>query len=96
MEDNQNVVCNALPGVPDRDGSTGQLSTETIVTLVSGTGGAIVSAATPLPVQAGMEDAVADRADDTACQSATDDRHQQCEHGIADDYIIPRHGKSQV
>lgn len=43
-----------------------------------------------------MEDAVAVRADDTACQSATDDRHQQCEHGIAVDYIIPRYGKSQV
>jgi hypothetical protein len=43
-----------------------------------------------------MEDAVADRADNTACQSATDDRHQQCKHGIAGDYIILRHGKSQV
>jgi hypothetical protein len=27
-----------------------------------------------------MEDAVADRADDTACQPSTDDGNQQCEH----------------
>jgi len=53
VEDSQSGVCNALPGVPDHESSTGQLSTGTAVTLVSGTDGATVSAATPLPVQAG-------------------------------------------
>jgi hypothetical protein len=53
VEDSPNVVGNALPGVPNRESSTGQLSTGTSVTLVAGTEGATVSAATPLPVQAG-------------------------------------------
>jgi len=53
VEEGQKLVGNALPGVPNRDGSTGQLSTRTPVTLVSETEGATVSATTPLPVQAG-------------------------------------------
>jgi integrase len=53
MEDNQIMVGKALPGLPNRDSSEGQLSTGTSVTLVTGTEGATVSAATPLPVQAG-------------------------------------------
>jgi integrase len=50
----QTAVGNALPGVPNREGSTGQLSTGTTVTLVSRTDGATVSIATSLPVQAGV------------------------------------------
>ena len=53
MGEGQTWVCNAMPGVPDRESSTGQLSTGTSVTLVAGTEGAKVSTATPLPVQAG-------------------------------------------
>jgi integrase len=53
VEDNLTLVGNALPGVPNRDGSTGQLSTGTAVTLVIDPDGATVSAATSLPVQAG-------------------------------------------
>jgi len=54
VEDNQTLVGNALPGVPNREGSTGQLSTVTSVTLVSEAQGATVSTATSLPVQAGV------------------------------------------
>jgi hypothetical protein len=53
VEEGQKLVGNALPGVPNRDGSNGQTGTGTSVTLVSETEGAKVSAATPLPVQAG-------------------------------------------
>jgi len=53
VEEGQKLVGNALPGVPNRDGSNGQAGTGTHVTLVSETEGATVSAATPLPVQAG-------------------------------------------
>jgi integrase len=53
VEEGQTLVGNALPGVPNHESSTGQLSTGTSVTLVAGTEGATVSAATPLPVQAG-------------------------------------------
>jgi integrase len=53
VEEVQTGVGNALPGVPNHDRSTGQLSTGTSVTLVSETDGAKVSPATPLPVQAG-------------------------------------------
>lgn len=53
MEDGQTLVGNAMPGVPNRDGLTGQTGTGSLVTLVSETEGATVSPATPLPVQAG-------------------------------------------
>ena len=53
MEDNQSGVGNALPGVPNRDGSAGQEGTEQPVPLVALSGDATVSPATPLPVQAG-------------------------------------------
>jgi len=53
VEDSQNVVGNALPGVPSQDGSTGHASTEQTVPLVASTCDATVSTATPLPVQAG-------------------------------------------
>jgi integrase len=51
--DSQIVVGNALPGVPNRDSSAGQASTEQPVPLVAFSGDATVSTATPLPVQAG-------------------------------------------
>lgn len=53
MEDSQSGVGNALPGVPNRDRSTGQVGTEQPVPLVAFSADATVSAATPLPVQAG-------------------------------------------
>jgi len=53
VEDNQNVVGKALPGLPNQDSSTGQASTGTSFTLASEPADATVSAATPLPVQAG-------------------------------------------
>jgi hypothetical protein len=53
VETSGNVVGNAQPGVPNRDSSTGRASTEQPVPLVESFGGATVSTATPLPVQAG-------------------------------------------
>ena len=53
MEEGQKLVGNALPGVLNRDGSTGQTSTEHPVLLVASSGDVTVSTATPLPVQAG-------------------------------------------
>jgi len=49
----QSGVGNALPGVPSQDGSTGQASTGTSVTVTAGTADATFPTATPLPVQAG-------------------------------------------
>jgi integrase len=53
VESSQNVVAKALPGLRSQDGTTGQASTKQPVPLVSNQADAIVSAATPLPVQAG-------------------------------------------
>jgi len=53
VEDKLIVVGNALPGVPNRDSSTGQASTVAIAPLVFDAASAMVSAATPSPIQAG-------------------------------------------
>jgi integrase len=53
VEDNQSGVAKALPGLRNQDGDTGQRGTSQSVTLVPEPSGAIVSTATPLPVQAG-------------------------------------------
>jgi hypothetical protein len=53
VEMTQHVVGKALPGLPSQDKTTGQTGTEQPVPLVASSDGAIVSNATPLPVQAG-------------------------------------------
>jgi hypothetical protein len=53
VEITQHVVGKALPGLPSQDNITGQTGTEQPVRLVASSDGAIVSNATPLPVQAG-------------------------------------------
>jgi len=52
VETSTSEVGNALPGVPNRDSSAAQASTEQPVPLVASSGDATVSTATPLPVQA--------------------------------------------
>jgi len=51
VEDNQNVVAKALPGLRSQDGSTGQAGTGTSVTLVPEASSATVSAATRIRQQ---------------------------------------------
>lgn len=53
VEEHQSGVGNALPGVPSQDSTTGQASTGPLVTLETELANDKVSAATPLPVQAG-------------------------------------------
>ena len=53
MEADGNVVAKALPGLRSQDGTTGQASTGAFVSLALEPADAKVSAATPLPVQAG-------------------------------------------